>query len=156
MDQFATALWCDEVREEAGNKLAFLGIYTGDLVVGELPARLPRLNACVTIVSNFEQPITSLDVLVVRDDGVELGKAKIENIKPPLKDGTDYQDRPRIFLLVSIEQPVLPVDCKYLKVEIHANTGFLETNKLKVRLNPELIAASRGTLYTAQKAQQTG
>jgi hypothetical protein len=36
-------IFCDDVRQEIGNKQSFIGVYSGDLLVERLPVVLPRL-----------------------------------------------------------------------------------------------------------------
>jgi len=48
-DRHLTAVFCDDVRPEQGNKLSFMGIYTGMLVVPNFPTTLPRLCVVLTL-----------------------------------------------------------------------------------------------------------
>jgi len=53
-----TVLLCDDVRNEVGNKLSFMGIYGPELWVGKLPAMMPHL-CFVVILDTIQQSFTS-------------------------------------------------------------------------------------------------
>jgi hypothetical protein len=43
------ALFCDDVRNEVGNKLSLMGVYGQDLLLREFPATLPKLCAVMLL-----------------------------------------------------------------------------------------------------------
>lgn len=48
-DRVLTAIFCDDIRKEEGNKLSYMGVYTGFLGVTGFPAVLPRLCVALTL-----------------------------------------------------------------------------------------------------------
>lgn len=62
MTRYAHSTFCDDVRQEIGNKTSLMGLYSGELFVQELPAALSKL--CVVIVcrTSVEEPFTTLSV----------------------------------------------------------------------------------------------
>jgi hypothetical protein len=42
-------VFCDDVRQEIGNKQSLIGVYSGDLLVKHLPAVLPKLCVVATL-----------------------------------------------------------------------------------------------------------
>ena len=49
---------CDDVRNEVGNKLSFMGVYGPELWLGKLPAVMPKL-CFVVMLEHIEQSFTS-------------------------------------------------------------------------------------------------
>lgn len=64
-------IWCDDIRQEVGNKPSFMGVYTGQLVMPSLPATLHRLCAYIQLATPLEQPFDKLEIKIVRNDTSE-------------------------------------------------------------------------------------
>jgi hypothetical protein len=54
---------CDDVRNEVGNKLSFMGVYGPELWVGKLPAIMPKL-CFVVMLDQIEKSFTSAQAKV--------------------------------------------------------------------------------------------
>jgi hypothetical protein len=61
-DRFVHAIFCDDIRQEMGNKVSFMGCYQGELFVPFVPLMLPKLCVQVTISTTVDRPIKSLTV----------------------------------------------------------------------------------------------
>lgn len=69
MDRFAYALYCDDIRHEVGGKFSLIGCYRGDLiVVGDLPATLPKLCVAVWISTDIENPIKKASIRILQNE----------------------------------------------------------------------------------------
>ena len=55
-------IFCDDIREEVGNKLSFMGVYSADLTVPVLPIVLNKLCIVVRAITNNSDPFESLNV----------------------------------------------------------------------------------------------
>lgn len=75
-DRFFTALFCDDVRQEIGNKLTLVGCYSGQLQLATIPATLPKLCVHITAATPRDNPFKQLTILVYKDDQ-ELAKLEI-------------------------------------------------------------------------------
>lgn len=76
-DRYVTVIFCDDIRQEVGNKLSFIGCYQGgELHVQAAPSALPKLCAFVSVVTPKERPFKSLSIKVLQDV-VELGRLEI-------------------------------------------------------------------------------
>jgi len=73
-----TALFCDDIRKEEGNKLSYMGVYNGVLGVLGFPALLPRL--CFALTARFppDEIPSELRFRLMKDDEVIA-----ENFVPP-------------------------------------------------------------------------
>lgn len=75
--RFLTAIFCDDIRQEVGSKLSFMGCYHGELIVPMSPVALPKLCLYATIWTPKDMPFKSLMLRVVQDDDKELARLEI-------------------------------------------------------------------------------
>jgi hypothetical protein len=61
-------IYCDDVRQEVGNKQSFIGVYAADLIVDRLPAILPKFCVVATVSTPLAQPFDNLRVRVLMDE----------------------------------------------------------------------------------------
>jgi len=65
-ERFLSSIFCDDVRREEGNKLSYMGVYQGNLLVPEFPIVLPRL--CVAVqMRTSPSPPKELTFRLLRD-----------------------------------------------------------------------------------------
>jgi len=89
-DRFLTATYCDDIRQELGNKLSLMGCYQGELIVSRVPVALPKLCVYVSVWTPKEQPFKSLMIRIVQGDDVEL--ARIELPETGLAEAAQIRD----------------------------------------------------------------
>jgi hypothetical protein len=66
-------VYCDDIREEIGNKVSYMGIYSKDLFVPTAPVVLPKLCIAVKVVTDITDPFKELEVRILKgEDEVEL------------------------------------------------------------------------------------
>ena len=75
---FLLATFCDDVREEAGNKVSFMGIYGPNLVVRSFPTTLPKL-CCVFNVRIPAKMKPQRTVLRLLRDDLPIFEAEVES-----------------------------------------------------------------------------
>jgi len=64
-----TAIFCDDIRREEGNKLSYMGVYGGNLLVPSFPQVLPKL--CIAIkMTTSPSPPGQLIFRLLKDDEV--------------------------------------------------------------------------------------
>lgn len=66
----AHAIYCDDVRQEIGNKLSLIGVYTGQLLVPKLPISLPKLCIVLEVRTAASAPFTDIRVEVLKNKEV--------------------------------------------------------------------------------------
>lgn len=77
-------IYCDDVREEIGNKQSFIGVYSGDLIIaGALPAVLPRLCVVSTLILPRSDDIGSVRIRIMQGDQCLL---ESDGLRPPLEE----------------------------------------------------------------------
>lgn len=79
-DRFLTATYCDDIRQELGNKLSLMGCYQGELIVSRVPVALPKLCVYASVWTPKEQPFKSLIIRIVQGDDVELARIELPQV----------------------------------------------------------------------------
>lgn len=63
MDRYGYSIFCDDIRNEAGGKLSFIGCYNGVMFIsGQFPLLLPKLCVHTHIFSPASKPFSSIVV----------------------------------------------------------------------------------------------
>jgi hypothetical protein len=85
MTRFGYSIFCDDIRNEAGDKLSFIGCYNGVIFVpAEFPLVLPKFCVHIQIMSPATQPY---DSIVVRCYAPGDDKPLVEEpLEPPQRD----------------------------------------------------------------------
>lgn len=66
-------IYCDDIREEVGHKMSYMGVYSGELSVPSAPVLLTKLCIAVKVVTDITDPFTELEVRIVKgEDDLEL------------------------------------------------------------------------------------
>jgi hypothetical protein len=85
-------IFCDDIREEVGNKLSYMGVYSADLTVPVLPIVLNKLCIVVRAITNNSDPFESLNVSVLQgEDSAELintGPIALPVVNPDSKESS--------------------------------------------------------------------
>jgi hypothetical protein len=88
----ATAIYCDDIRQEIGGNYSWMGIYNTDIIFSSFPSMLPKLCAHVTVKFPWgEQPKNSLRVVLFKGEKV-LSKIQVDQqslqaakLPPPIR-----------------------------------------------------------------------
>jgi hypothetical protein len=70
MKRHIETIFCDDIRQEIGGKLSYIGAYFNALYVNELPAVLPKFCVGIKVITPADQPFRSLKVLIKKDDEI--------------------------------------------------------------------------------------
>jgi|SRR5579871_598162 len=63
MNRYGYSIFCDDIRNDAGGKLSFIGCYNGVIFIqGQFPLELPKLCVHTHILSPATQPFGSIVV----------------------------------------------------------------------------------------------
>jgi len=139
-DRYVHVIWCDDIRQEVGNKPSFMGVYTGGIVLPVLPTILQRLSIYVWVNTSVERPFKKVNFKVVRDDGFVLLE-----MAPESPNGEAFApvrpDSTRIgvmagFALGGVE---VPLGCKYFSVFVETESETLEGPRLRVDVSERLL-----------------
>lgn len=67
-ERFISFQFCDDIRQEIGNKFSLIGCYGGIIEVDPIPSVMPKLCALVRVHTPIERPFSKLVVRILRDD----------------------------------------------------------------------------------------
>ena len=91
-------VFCDDVRQEAGNKLSLMGIYQASLSVPSLPTKLPKLCAVLTATTPVSQPFKRLKYELTKNEQVvvstEVPTEMLEHLTANVKEQADADADP--------------------------------------------------------------
>lgn len=133
---FAYALWCDDFRQEVGNKVSLMGIYQSAIVVPSLPIVLPRLTAWVTLSAPFGRQLAEVSVAILRDDGEELLNIApfTPNESVPKPQNGVEPVRSSLNFALTLSPLSLPAECKYLTAVVRLGTETFTAQRLHVQV----------------------
>lgn len=80
------SLFCDDIRQELGDKVSLIGIYGSHMYVHGFPARLPKL--CTHFSLSFDNKGQKLDIAIAVKKGEELiREVKLEGFQKDVPEG---------------------------------------------------------------------
>ena len=136
-DRFVHAIFCDDIRQEMGNKVSFMGCYQGELFVPFVPLMLPKLCVQVTVTTTVEQPLKALTVrlnqgtnqlAVIEISGDELARA----IPPATEDTTRLAASVGVMLA-----PFTITEPGELRVVVITEEGEMLGPRLRLKVMPQ-------------------
>lgn len=63
--------YCDDIRQEVGNKMSYMGIYGSDMHVSTAPVLLAKLCIVVKVITNVDDPFEALEIRISSVKGSE-------------------------------------------------------------------------------------
>jgi len=127
--------WCDDIREEVGSKLSFMGIYDR-LVVPSTPFVIPRLAAHLMVYTPIGRPIKKVSFRLFKSDEekpLAVGDLDIPPATPVA--GTNDED-PATVSFVSLGVLVgnisITETTHWLQAEVNTGDETLQSLKLRI------------------------
>lgn len=81
--KFEYAIICDDIRQEIGNKVSYIGIYGSDIFVSKLPFTFPKL--CFAVSYRNVKGEDSFSIEHFDSSGKQLGKTIKGIVTPDIK-----------------------------------------------------------------------
>lgn len=139
-DRILTAIFCDDIRHEMGNKTSFMGCYQGELFVPAVPTGLSKLCIFVTALTPVARPFKALTFRVFMDNDVELARLDI----PPETFATlpETQDETATRKLVStalVFSPFIIEKPTSLRLMAETEEGEIVGPRLLIKVAPEMV-----------------
>ena len=136
--RYLEVMYCDDIREEAGNKFSYMGVYAGELTVPSAPVWLPKLCIAVKAITDIGDPFETLEVRIVKvkgDDETEL--LSTGSVPLPAKlPGLD-NDSIRLVAQVTIMLAPFQIDKEtMLRVKATTEREELRGMALRIRIVP--------------------
>ena len=144
LSRYVEVIYCDDIREEVGNKLSYMGVYTSELFIPSTPITLPKLCLAVKVVTDINDPFESLDVRIVKsNNGDEIELLSTGSLPIPQKSelpGVDHEST-LIFALMSFVLSPFQIDEEtILRVKANTEREELSGPALRIRISPQSAA----------------
>lgn len=139
-DRILTAIYCDDIRHEVGNKMSFMGCYQSELFVPAAPIGLSKLCVYLTVLTPKSRPFKSLTLRVVLDDQLELARLEI----PPeelanLPEVTDDTATRKSISTAMMFSPFIVEKASVLRVVADTEEGEIIGPRLLIKVAPEMV-----------------
>jgi hypothetical protein len=136
------ATYCDDIRQEVGNKLSYLGVYGPNLIVPSFPTTLLKLCCAFSVRVPTDSPPTQVVFKLLRDEEVLLQHdVQVSDLVDPAVVASTEGNEGRVLTISTIAQLVsFPVTqhC-FLKARAYVDGKELRGGAL------ELLAAGTST-----------
>ena len=138
----AFCVFCDDLRQEVGNKLSYMGVYTSDLLVfGRPPVTLPRFTIITWLISDIDDPPQQLIVRVV------VGPDEQERVRIDLQPNPDAKlshldGAAKVHAQIAIPLVGFPLEQEgYIQVMLETERETIRAGRLMVSFNDDPAAA---------------
>lgn len=144
VDRNVEAIYCDDIRYEMGNKLSFIGVYSSQMYVQELPTTIPKLCVHVWASTPCDHPFEDLAFkLLLNDDllaesyvpeedlSIQMGIKKemeMENKKRGIDENNGFVQFQTSFVLAPFQ---IKEECR-LRVRAYSNGEELKGQALYI------------------------
>ncbi|MDO3524525.1 hypothetical protein [Ralstonia pseudosolanacearum] len=143
MTRHAYCHFCDDIRYEVGNKVSAMGMYSGELLVQDIPATLPKFCVLAFCSTAREKPFKSLGIRL------EMGGVVIQELELPsealvsfVKDADSRDDPSDPFKKYSLGSHIMVAPFHIasegtLTVTVIADKDEMVAGKLRIRRLPQ-------------------
>ncbi|MDP1679015.1 MAG: hypothetical protein Q8L02_02625 [Candidatus Nitrotoga sp.] len=140
------AYFCDDIRQEVGNKFSFVGCYQGVMVVQQFPAQLPKLCAHIIVLTPTGKPFERLVLRAkLNEDVVAELEFPVSNWVDNFNEKAASTELGRLSVQAMIVlSPLIVTEPSKLYTEAETEDGIISGSYLTIRapLPEELPAAS--------------
>ena len=131
-------IYCDDIREEVGNKVSYMGVYAGELRVPDAPVLLGKLCIAVRMHTAISQPFETLEVRVVKEKaGEEVAEILTTGvIEQPADFTVDDDAATRILAQLHFMLQPFQIDESFeLRVKVKTEAEELVSSALRIRVD---------------------
>lgn len=142
VNRFVTYQFCDDVRQEIGNKFSLMGCYGTKMFVTSFPATLPRLCLQAKVYSPIEHPIHNKIVVRLMRDDQAIAELSADLSEAPGTENPNWA-RWQVLNFVLIASPFpLEGPCK-LRVEAESGDERVESGYFAIEGSPPSMEVAR-------------
>jgi len=149
-ERFISFQFCDDIRQEVGNKFSLIGCYGTEILVSTIPAALPKLCSAIKIYTPVSRPFTKLTLRLLRGDSVvaELTfPPESLAVLPPLVEGARW-----LTIVGALVMAPFPVEepCT-LRVEAETEEGVIHGGSIWIKAaNLDMTPSAQVTVTQGQ------
>ena len=129
------AQFCDDIRQEIGNKYSLMGCYGDEMVIDKLPAVLPKLCAQIKVLTPADRPFIRLLVRATINGEtaaeIEMPVPRIDE-KVSEKARTSETGRLSMVAIMAISPLPITEPCK-VRIEAETEDGIIKGSALSIR-----------------------
>ena len=141
-ERFLIGLYCDDIRNEVGNKLTLVGCYDADLLLNAFPTILPKFAVYARAYTPAGKPFQKL-ILRLRQNENLLGELEFPAAQLAAEAATDRPNsRWVIIQSVMFMSPLLIQSSGFLCLEAETEEGLLLGSKLMIRAMADTTSGS--------------
>lgn len=124
VESHVQVVWCDDIRQEIGGKLSFMGVYAGGLVIPVEAIVLPQLYVWVQLHSPLSKPITEIVARIIQDDGSVVVESKADGVVPPemVAKSDPRKTMHTVGMIFQIAPFAISPKCQYFEVVVTQNS----------------------------------
>lgn len=140
----AFCIFCDDIRQEVGNKFSFMGVYSGDMTFPVIPpAQLSKFCIAAWLISPVGDAPQSIAISIFTPPGkTEFVRIAPEG-PPPSHPTTEGMQRLITQFLVPITGLPISED-GFIEVEIETERETLRAGRIKVQFAPPPLPTTEG------------
>ena len=152
-DRIITATYCDDIRQEVGNKLSLMGIYQSELLVASAPTALPKLCVWVTALTPIARPFEDLTIRLILGDDLELARVEITADQfAKMQPGEDKSVTRSSISTAMAFSPFIIEKSTQLRVVADTVEGRIVGPRLLIKVMPDLEIDPKPRIAAAAKA----
>lgn len=132
----AYTIFCDDLRQEVGNKVSYMGVYQGMMFVEAFPFVLPKLCAAVTLrVPMDERPKTLVFRMFL--DELVIAERSFEKLLTSFNQDSAEPDHNALYMTALFQFTPFAVELPTrLKSRVYYDEQELKAGALNIRLSP--------------------
>jgi hypothetical protein len=149
MNRSVFTIFCDDIRQEIGGKLSYIGVYNAQMFVPSFPITLPKLCLAMSVITPVDTPFRKLAMRILKDDtqlaeGV-LDETQLAGAVQAFADVPEDERKERVQVLQSmfVFSPFLLEGSCTLRVRVETESGELRGGGLRIEQAPATVAPAR-------------
>lgn len=135
ISRFVIAQFCDDIRQEIGNKFSLIGCYGDQMIIDKLPATLPKFGIVVKVFTGTDRPFSHLLVRALMNDEI------LAELEIPVATATDLfqniastTDLGRVGLqAILVLSPLVVVEPCKIRIEAETEEGIIRGSYIMIR-----------------------
>lgn len=129
------AQFCDDIRQEIGNKYSLMGCYGDEMVFDKLPAVASKLCAQIRVITPADRPFARLIVRArINDDILAEIEMPVSDLTGSLllKGASSETGRVAVVAMMSFTPLAVSEPCK-IRIEAETEDGIILGSRLSIR-----------------------
>lgn len=127
--------FCDDIRQELGNKYSLMGCYGDEIIIDKLPIALPKLCVQLRAVTPLERPFKRLAFRALLNDDIlaeiELPQEQLDHASKKI---CERENATRLtYMVIMGFTPLLVNEAARLRIEAETEEGVLNGGCINLR-----------------------